>query len=220
MAHDGKSGLQEVKNHAPDIILLDLGLPDIDGIEVCSLIRKDKSLHQVPIIVISARNDMKDISLAFKAGATDYKIKPVDFKALPETINSYLDNTLSNNQKTFLDMRLLAKALSVVCSTTSGHIEIYFTGMDDHIVIIWNIGQFRKMFAKSRKSPHGHFKSWAVSEFSRYDQENIINTFYNNIDSIIVESSKIKKKWKNFSTFTNWIIQALPPKFAKIFLSS
>ena len=72
-AENGKSAILETTSHNPDIILLDLGLPDIDGVEVIETIR---TWSNVPIIVISARNEDADKIEALDAGADDYITKP------------------------------------------------------------------------------------------------------------------------------------------------
>ena len=72
-AYNGNSALLEASTHNPDVILLDLGLPDMDGIEV---IQKVRSFSLVPIIVISARSEDDDKIQALDAGADDYLTKP------------------------------------------------------------------------------------------------------------------------------------------------
>ncbi|MEG1536968.1 MAG: response regulator transcription factor [Clostridiales bacterium] len=72
-AHNGEIALLETVSHHPDIMLLDLGLPDLDGVEV---IRKIRSWSQMPIIVISARSEDSDKIDALNAGADDYLTKP------------------------------------------------------------------------------------------------------------------------------------------------
>lgn len=70
---NGQSALMETSSHKPDIILLDLGLPDIDGIEV---IKRIRTWSEVPIIVISARSEDTDKIDALDSGADDYLTKP------------------------------------------------------------------------------------------------------------------------------------------------
>ena len=72
-AANGESAIMEASSHNPDIILLDLGLPDIDGVEV---IKKIRTWSNVPIIVISARSEDRDKIDALDAGADDYLTKP------------------------------------------------------------------------------------------------------------------------------------------------
>lgn len=78
-AHNGESAIMEASSHNPDIILLDLGLPDMDGVEV---IKKVRSWSSVPIIVISARSEDTDKIEALDAGADDYLTKPFSVEEL------------------------------------------------------------------------------------------------------------------------------------------
>ena len=78
-AMNGQSAVMEAACHNPDIILLDLGLPDMDGVEV---IRRIRSWTETPIIVISARSDDDDKIEALDAGADDYLTKPFSVSEL------------------------------------------------------------------------------------------------------------------------------------------
>ncbi len=78
-APTGKAAIIEAVSHNPDVILLDLGLPDIDGIEI---IRKIRSWAKTPIIVISARSEDTDKIEALDAGADDYLTKPFSVEEL------------------------------------------------------------------------------------------------------------------------------------------
>jgi len=72
-AETGKQGLTEAETHKPDLIILDLGLPDMDGVEVVKGVR---SWSSVPIIILSARSQEGDKISALDAGADDYLVKP------------------------------------------------------------------------------------------------------------------------------------------------
>ena len=78
-AQNGNNAIMEASSHNPDIVLLDLGLPDIDGVEVIERIR---TWSEIPIIVISARNEDKDKIDALDAGADDYLTKPFSVEEL------------------------------------------------------------------------------------------------------------------------------------------
>jgi len=72
-AATGNQALQRIRAHPPDVIILDLGLPDMDGVQVASQVREE---HQIPIIVLSARGEEKHQIRALDAGANDYVTKP------------------------------------------------------------------------------------------------------------------------------------------------
>lgn len=78
-ANNGESAIMEASSHNPDIVLLDLGLPDMDGMEV---IRNIRSWSNLPIIVISARSEDMDKIEALDAGADDYLTKPFSVEEL------------------------------------------------------------------------------------------------------------------------------------------
>jgi DNA-binding response OmpR family regulator len=86
-AADGRSGLEAVQTTAPDLVLLDLRLPDLSGFEVC---RRLRSRSLVPIIVVTAQDDTHDLVASLEAGADDFVTKPVVTKALSARIRALL----------------------------------------------------------------------------------------------------------------------------------
>lgn len=72
-AHLGEMGVEMVRKEAPDIVILDLGLPDIDGLEVLKRIRE---LSSVPVMVLTARAGREETGRAMELGANDYTVKP------------------------------------------------------------------------------------------------------------------------------------------------
>ena len=89
-AQNGASAVMEALSHNPDIVLLDLGLPDMDGVEI---IRKIRSWSNMPIIVISARTEDSDKIGALDAGADDYLTKPFGTEELLARIRTALRHT-------------------------------------------------------------------------------------------------------------------------------
>ncbi len=101
-AHNGKDGLTMITSSLPDLVLLDLGLPDMDGLEV---IKKTREWSSLPIIVISARTQEKEKVAALDAGADDYITKPFGTFELLARIrtairhnNRLTDDTMNNNR--------------------------------------------------------------------------------------------------------------------------
>jgi DNA-binding response OmpR family regulator len=81
VARTGEEGLEAVRKGV-DLVLLDLNLPGIDGLEVCRLIRRQQSTAHLPIIIVSARGDEVDRVLGLEMGADDYVVKPFSLKEL------------------------------------------------------------------------------------------------------------------------------------------
>lgn len=86
-AHDGMSGVDKIKKDRPDLVLLDIGLPDLTGIEVTRLVRE---WTQIPIIIVSVRDQEADIVCALDAGADDYLSKPFSVSELLARIRAAL----------------------------------------------------------------------------------------------------------------------------------
>lgn len=89
-AADGEEALAAVKEHRPDLILLDVMMPKLDGIEVTRRIKSDPEMPFTPIILVTAKADSKDIVAGLEAGADEYLTKPVDQMSLVARVKSVL----------------------------------------------------------------------------------------------------------------------------------
>jgi class 3 adenylate cyclase/CheY-like chemotaxis protein len=89
-AADGEEALSMALDRRPDLILLDVMMPKIDGIEVCRRLKRDASLPFIPIVLVTAKADTKDIVAGLDAGADEYLTKPVDQAALVARVKSML----------------------------------------------------------------------------------------------------------------------------------
>ena len=85
-ANDGLAGWEAVQSIKPDLVLLDLILPVMDGYEVCRYIKGDKKTKNIPVIILTAKSVFKDVDKGFKVGADDYIIKPYDLNILLKKI--------------------------------------------------------------------------------------------------------------------------------------
>jgi len=74
-AIDGEEGLKKIKEEKPDLVLLDLILPGIDGFEVLSRLKEDPSLASIPVIILSNLGQREDVERGMKLGAVDYLVK-------------------------------------------------------------------------------------------------------------------------------------------------
>ena len=91
VAMTGSDGLAAARRLMPDLVLLDLDLPDINGIAVLHEIRADLRLGHTPVIVVSAYAQSDQVANAFDAGATDYVAKPLQLDTLLSAIDKELD---------------------------------------------------------------------------------------------------------------------------------
>jgi two-component system alkaline phosphatase synthesis response regulator PhoP len=82
LAHEGKAGLKVARARRPDLILLDLGLPDLSGFKVCRKLRRDERTARARILMVSARIEERARTKGLKAGADGYLLKPFSTRDL------------------------------------------------------------------------------------------------------------------------------------------
>jgi two-component system alkaline phosphatase synthesis response regulator PhoP/OmpR family response regulator RpaB len=112
-AFDGRTGLHIARTIRPDLIILDLTLPDIDGIKTCQIIRRE---FDFPIIMLTARDGIADKVLGLECGADDYIVKPFNFLELSARIKSILkrvERSLVNDQYEFKDLSINFKSKTI-----------------------------------------------------------------------------------------------------------
>ena len=90
VARDGQQGLREMRLRCPDLVILDLMLPLIDGLEVCRLLRADPATQDVLVLMLTARSEESDELVGFSVGADDYVTKPFSVKVLLQRLNALI----------------------------------------------------------------------------------------------------------------------------------
>lgn len=89
-AYDGNGGLELARAQKPDLIILDIMLPNLDGYKVCRLLKFQKELQRIPIIMLTARDKVEDRLLGEQTGADYYMTKPFSMDKLVATIKHFL----------------------------------------------------------------------------------------------------------------------------------
>lgn len=92
-AKDGISGKEAVRNSNPDLIILDLMLPGIDGLELCRMLKKDPKSAMIPIIMLTAKGQETDKVIGLETGADDYVTKPFSVKEITARVKALLRRT-------------------------------------------------------------------------------------------------------------------------------
>jgi two-component system alkaline phosphatase synthesis response regulator PhoP len=94
-ALDGEQALERIRSEKPDLIVLDIMMPKLDGYEVCKTIKSDPATKQIPVILLSAKGRNVDQKMGFDVGADDYITKPFSPRKLVERINQLLGQSIS-----------------------------------------------------------------------------------------------------------------------------
>ncbi len=97
-ASNGKQAIEIAQNQSPDLILLDINLPDIDGFDVCRKLKNNPLTKDIPIIFITGRIETEDIVLGFRVGAVDYITKPFNIVELLSRVNTHLNLKRSRDE--------------------------------------------------------------------------------------------------------------------------
>ena len=97
VVHDGQQGLREIRLHPPDLVVLDLMLPLIDGLEICRQVRAEPAIQDLLVMMLTARSEESDQLVGFSAGADDYVTKPFSIKVLRQRINALLRRKVQGN---------------------------------------------------------------------------------------------------------------------------
>ncbi|MCP4609591.1 MAG: response regulator [Planctomycetes bacterium] len=98
-ATNGKEGLEKAASEKPDLILLDTNMPVMNGHEMLERLRNDQAIKDIPVIMVTALCDAKDIDTATSLGISDYVTKPIDFEKLIEKISNILSKKTSCSAK-------------------------------------------------------------------------------------------------------------------------
>jgi two-component system phosphate regulon response regulator PhoB len=95
VVHDGATALAEIQRNPPDLVVLDVMLPDISGIEVCRRLRRKPETIRLPVIMLTARSDEVDRVVGFEVGADDYLAKPFSPRELVLRVEAILRRTVA-----------------------------------------------------------------------------------------------------------------------------
>ncbi len=91
LAESGLQAFEMIDEKLPDLILLDLVMPDMDGIEVCNRLKNDSKTRDIPVIFCTGNNELKNIANCFNAGGDDYTTKPIESHLVLNRIQTHLE---------------------------------------------------------------------------------------------------------------------------------
>jgi sigma-B regulation protein RsbU (phosphoserine phosphatase) len=141
-ATDGEEGLAKAQSSLPDLILLDVMMPKMDGLEVCRRLKNNDSLPFMPIIMVTAKTDTKDVIAGLEAGGDEYLTKPVDHGSLVARVKSML--------------RIKELHDTVIAQSTQLENQLK------------TASKIQTLFWPELPTPEGGIRTWAVSQPASY----------------------------------------------------
>ena len=142
VACDGEQALASARAKLPDLLLLDVMMPKMDGLEVCQRLKADKTLPFMPIILVTARADTKDIVRGLEAGGDEYVTKPIDQAALVARVRSVL-RVKELHDTVHEQSRQLAKQADELAQWNTTLKQ----RVDDQLIEIERIGRLRRFLS-------------------------------------------------------------------------
>ncbi len=106
VAMDGESALEIVNTNQPDLILLDIMIPDIDGYEVCRRLKSQPETSEIPIVFVTAMCEIENKARGFELGAADYIIKPFEAKEVNARVKTHLSLRFANKKLQLVNNKL------------------------------------------------------------------------------------------------------------------
>ncbi len=89
-AADGQEGIEKAVSERPDLILMDVMMPRMDGFEACRRLRASAETREIPIIMVTTRGEMQSVQAGYESGCSDYVTKPIDARELLEKVRNCL----------------------------------------------------------------------------------------------------------------------------------
>ena len=111
-SESGEDGLEKIEQTAPNLVLLDLMLPEIDGIELCRKLKSDPTTQAIPVIMVTAKGEESDVVLGLGVGADDYIAKPFSPRELVARVKAVLRRYRANDQEASRD-RIVRDGVSI-----------------------------------------------------------------------------------------------------------
>jgi DNA-binding response OmpR family regulator len=143
-AENGEQGVEMATETLPDVILLDVGMPGIDGYEVCRQLKADFVVSDIPVIFVSARDSVEERMQGYGVGAEDYITKPFDTSELKAKVEIALKNREENKALKGQVGEIMGTAMEAL--TTAGELGVVMRFLDDSIGCKTHEALFKKFF--------------------------------------------------------------------------
>ena len=97
-AHDGAEGIEVARRERPDLILLDVSMPGMDGFEACRALRASPETKDIPILMVTTHSEMENVLAGFEAGCNEYLTKPLERSEYLVKVRSYLNRHIGDDE--------------------------------------------------------------------------------------------------------------------------
>ncbi|MBT4838268.1 MAG: response regulator [Methylococcales bacterium] len=217
-ANDGEKGLDIAKSANPDLILLDIMMPGLTGYDVCELLKQDELTINIPIIIITAKNDSDDESKGLAAGAIDYITKPFNATIVKARVKNQLDlrknhqnleKLLAMKQDQLIHAEKIASIGQLVAGVSqeiSQSMKIFFKEIDTLKGYSNSINQFNHSL-QDIKQQYPNVDADFLKDLNQLEQQSILNfvadDLENSLNRFKNSANQINDMVKNLKFFAN-----------------
>ncbi len=214
VAKNGREALKVVKDVKPDIILLDVMMPELDGFETCKQLKESPETRDIPVIFLTAKIETEDIVKAFELGAVDYVIKPFNTKELLVRVNTHLDLKYAHEQIKNSEQEL--RKVNAEIKTQRDELARILENLkrtQDQLIQSEKMAELYKKDQISR----GDFKEFlqSTNNSGKLIQKNLERTasLVQSFKQVSVDQSTEQKREFYLKTYLEDVIRSLYPKF-------
>ena len=161
----GRMALRVVQNTKPDIVLLDIKMPEMDGYEVCKYLKSDPETHYIPVIFLSALDEVLDKVAAFEVGGVDYITKPFQFQEVLARVNNQLQLQAAKAEverlNADLEKRVIQRTAQLeqeIAKRQRIQEELLYMALHDSLTELpnrtWLMDRLKQVFKRSQQNPH------------------------------------------------------------------
>ncbi|MBI9062872.1 MAG: hybrid sensor histidine kinase/response regulator [Marinilabiliaceae bacterium] len=184
LAENGKSALTQLEKYSPDLILLDVMMPEMDGYEMCRLMKQDDRYKDIPVIFLTAKNQTEDLMEGFNAGGVDYIVKPFQQDELLIRVVNHLELALAKKELIEFN-QTRSKLYSIIAhdirspinsilfalkAINEGYFDADSTGFDDIMLQL-------EQTTKQTNSLLDNLLDWTKFQSSKLEMSPQLNTF-------------------------------------------
>ena len=214
VAKNGREALKVVKNVKPDIILLDVMMPELDGFETCKQLKESPETRDIPVIFLTAKIETEDIVKAFELGAVDYVIKPFNAKELLVRVNTHLDLKRTQNQLIQSEkMASLGGLVAGVAHEINTPVGIGITAVSS---LIDDTKKMAELYKKDQIN-RGDFREYlqSTNNSAKLIQKNLERTasLVQSFKQVSVDQSTEQQREFLLKAYLEDVIRSLYPKF-------
>jgi response regulator RpfG family c-di-GMP phosphodiesterase len=165
LVSNGQEALESIKNLTPNLILLDVMLPDLDGFQICKLLKEDEKTKDIPIIFLTAKTDTTDIVKSFQVGGIDYVPKPFRKEELLARVNTHIklkQVEKSLKEALIIKDKLLLSERSLLDDTLKGSIRVLIEILSMISPVLFNHSNRLRGIVRKLTARLGIEKEWEV----------------------------------------------------------